>query len=290
MPEKKSKKEAEIPPTEPLAEEEEAVVAEPAAAAIEEDIPIEEDMIAAAIAAGKEDLAKWGPKTSIGMKVKNGEITDINTIFDSGHTIREAAIVDALLPTLDSDMIMIGQSRGKFGGGQRRAFKQTQRKTSEGNKPSFATMAVVGNHNGYVGIGYGKSKETVPAREKAIRNAKLNLFKIARGCGSWECGCKTPHSIPFKVNGKNGSVEVTLMPAPKGKGLVCEPEVAKILKMAGIKDVWSMSLGQTGTKTNMAWAAEAALRKLMKIKVTPEIAEKTGMVEGMISEGERNNG
>lgn len=269
-------------------EEEETVVADTAGAAIEGDIPIEEDMIAAAIAAGKEDLARWVPKTQIGIKVKNGEIIDINTIFDSGHTIREAAIVDALLPSLESDMIMIGQSRGKFGGGQRRAFKQTQRKTSEGNKPSFATMAVVGNKNGYVGIGYGKSKETVPAREKAIRNAKLNLFKIARGCGSWECGCKTPHSIPFAVKGKNGSVEIILMPAPKGKGLVVEPEVAKILRMAGIKDVWSRTLGQTGTKTNLAWAAEEALRRLMKIKIAPEIAELTGIVEGTIRTEEKN--
>ena len=290
MPEKKEKPKADAPLPEAIAEEEEAVVAETAAVAIEEDVPIEEDMIAAAIAAGKEDLARWTPKTQIGMKVKNGEITDINTVFDSGFTIREAAIVDALLPTLESDMIMIGQSRGKFGGGQRRAFKQTQRKTSEGNKPSFATMAVVGNRNGYVGIGYGKSKETVPAREKAIRNAKLDLFKIARGCGSWECGCKTPHSIPFTVKGKNGSVEITLMPAPKGKGLIVEPEVAKILRIAGIKDVWSMTLGQTGTKTNLAWAAEDALRKLMKMRVTPEISEKTGIVEGMIRTEEKNNG
>ncbi len=280
----------EVPIPEAIVEEEEPVVAEPGAAAIEGFIPIEEDMIAAAIAAGKEDLAKWIPRTQIGMKVKNGEITDINTIFDSGFTVREAAIVDALLPTLESDMLMIGQARGKFGGGQRRAFKQTQRKTKEGNKPSFATMAVVGNHNGYVGIGYGKSKETVPAREKAVRNAKLNLFKIARGCGSWECGCKDPHSIPFMVKGKNGSVEITLKPAPKGKGLVVEPEVAKILRLAGIKDVWSRSLRQTGTKTNLALAAEDALRKLMKMKITPEIVKNNGMMEGLIATGEQKHG
>lgn len=261
--------------------EEEPVVPE-GTAAIEEDIPIEEERIAEAIARGKENLSQWTPRTLLGTKVKNNEITDINTIFDSGNTIREAAIVDALLPTLEVDMLMIGQSRGKFGGGQRRAFKQTQRKTSEGNKPSFATLAVVGNHNGFVGIGYGKSKETVPAREKAVRNAKLNLFKIARGCGSWECGCRTPHSIPFTVKGKKGSVRIKLMPAPKGKGLVAEPEISKILKLAGIKDIWSKTLGQTGTKLNLAFATEEALRNLMKIKVTTDIIEKTNMTEGMI--------
>ena len=268
---------------ESIAEEEEAVVPE-GSAAIEEDIPIEEDKIAEAIALGKENLAQWTPKTVLGKKVKNGEIMDINTIFDSGYTIREAAIVDALLPMLESDMLMIGQSRGKFGGGQRRAFKQTQRKTKEGNKPSFATMAIVGNRNGFVGLGYGKSKETVPAREKAIRNAKLNLFKIARGCGSWECGCRTPHSIPYMVQGKTGSVSITLMPAPKGKGLVVEPEVAKMLRLAGIKDVWSRTGGQTGTKINLAFATEIALRNLMKMKVTSDIIEKTNMTEGMIKQ------
>ena len=88
MPEKKENPKADAPIPEAIAEEEETVVAETAAVAIEEDVPIEEDMIAAAIAAGKEDLARWTPKTQIGMKVKNGEITDINTVFDSGFTVR----------------------------------------------------------------------------------------------------------------------------------------------------------------------------------------------------------
>ena len=57
----------------------------------------------------------------------------------------------------------------------------------------------MGNKNGVIGVGYGKSKETVPAREKAFRNAKLNIFKIRRGCGSWECMCGEPHSIPFMI-------------------------------------------------------------------------------------------
>ena len=109
---------------------------------------------------------------------------------------------------LKNDLLLIGQSKGKFGGGARRIFKQTQKKTPEGNKPSFACAAVVGNEDGYVGVGSGKSKDTVPAREKAIRRAKLNLFKIRRGCGSWECNCKTHHSIPFETEGKCGSVSI----------------------------------------------------------------------------------
>ena len=82
---------------------------------------------------------------------------------------------------------------------EKEAFgNKLKKKTKEGNKPKFATIAVIGNKNGYVGLGYGKAKETVPAREKAIRNAKLSIMKIRRGCGSWECGCKEPHSLTFQ--------------------------------------------------------------------------------------------
>ena len=187
----------------------------------------------------KTDVEKWTPKTELGKKVKAGEITNIDQILDAGMPILEEQIVDMLLPNTQSELLMIGQSKGKFGGGSRRIFKQTQKKTPEGNKPSFAFMAVVGNCDGYVGIGYGKSKDTVPAREKAIRNAKLNIFKIRRGAGSWEDATSEPHSIPWAVKGKCGSVKIVLMPAPKGKGLIVEQECAKILKLAGIENVYS---------------------------------------------------
>ena len=130
----------------------------------------------------------WKPKTSLGIKVKNGEVNSIDYALDKRIKVLEPEIVDALLPNLSTDLLMVGQSKGKFGGGQKRIFKQTQKKTQEGNKPKFATFAVVGYEDGYVGVGYGKSKETVPAREKAIRQAKLNVIKIRRGCGNWRCG------------------------------------------------------------------------------------------------------
>ncbi|MGM5482895.1 MAG: hypothetical protein ACQESF_05510, partial [Nanobdellota archaeon] len=166
----------------------------------------------------------WEPKTEIGRQVKIGELTDIDEILDQGKRIMEPEIVTALLPNLEIELLEIGQSKGKFGGGQRRVFRQTQKKTREGNKPKFSAFAVCGDFNGYVGYGFGKTKETVPAREKAFRNCKLNLFKITRGCSSWECTCGKPHTIPFKVTGKCGSVEVTLIPAPKGTGLCVEKE------------------------------------------------------------------
>jgi small subunit ribosomal protein S5 len=253
----------------------EETIAEP----VEEIIEPEQVAIKAPVVE-KEKVEMWKPKTELGRKVKDGTVKDIDEILDSGRKILEKEIIDALVPDLDSDLLMIGQSKGKFGGGKRRVFRQTQKKTKEGNKPHFATLAVIGNKNGYVGVGYGKAKETVPAREKAVRNAKINLIKIRRGCGSWQCGCGQPHSIPFAVSGKCGSVEIKLMPAPKGKGLITEKEVQKILGLAGIKDVWSRTRGQTRKKMNLVEATMSALKQLTTTKVRAQDHAKLSITEG----------
>lgn len=224
----------------------------------------------------------WKPKTSLGMKVKNGEIDDIDYILDKRIKILEPEIVGVLLPNLTTELLMIGQAKGKFGGGQKRVFKQTQKKTQEGNKPNFSTLAVVGNEDGYLGIGYGKSRETVPAREKAIRQAKLSIIKIRRGCGNWRCGCGDAHTVPFQVNGKAGSVEITLIPAPKGTGLIVEKECQKILKLAGIKDVWSRTEGQTRSKLNLLYACFNALQKLIQFKINQKDVGVSNIVEGSL--------
>lgn len=231
------------------------------------------------------DKEKWVPKTELGKKVKKGEITHIDQILLKGQKILEPEIVDALLPDLKYDLLTIGQSKGKFGGGKRSIWKQTQKKTREGNKPKFSTLVVVGNKDGYVGVGKGKAKETVPAREKAIRRAKLNIISITRGCGSWECGCSTSHSIPFKIKGKSGSIVITLMPAPKGVGLVSEGQVRKILGFAGIKDVYSKARGNTTTKLNLLYACFNALKKLNKIKIPTQYIEKAGVTFGGSKDG-----
>ncbi len=225
------------------------------------------------------EVSSWKPRTELGRKVKNSEITDIGAVLDSGLRILESEIVDALLPGLSMEMLMIGQAKGKFGGGQRRSFKQTQKKTSEGNKPSFGTLIVVGNSNGYLGLGQGKSRETVPSREKAIRSAKLNIIRVQRGCGSWQCHCHSQHSIPLKVTGKCGSAIIRLMPAPKGTGLRVAPECRKMLALAGIKDVWSKTLGNTRATLNLVKACFAALESLNHMKVKQSSAESLGMVE-----------
>lgn len=237
----------------------------------EEDAPIIEKKLF--------DTSGWIPKTEVGKKVKAGEITDIDDVLNSGKRLLEAEVVDVLLPDLESDLLLIGQSKGKFGGGQRRVFRQTQKKTKEGNKPSFATFAVVGDHKGHVGIGYGKSKETVPAREKAFRRAKLNITKIRRGCGSWQCRCKDSHSIPFKVEGKCGSVQVKLMPAPKGTGLCAGSETAKILKMAGVSDVWCKTAGKTTSRVNLVIAVIDALNNLVSTKIKSKHIEELNIMD-----------
>ncbi len=211
-----------------------------------------------------EDL--WKPKTLLGKKVKAKEITDIKDILDKSMKISEPEIVDRLLPELDSDMVLVGQAKGKFGGGKRRLFKQTQKKSREGNKPIFTAVGLVGNNDGYVGMGLGAAKETLPSKEKALRNARLKLIQVARGCGSWECGCGEPHSLPFEVSGGEGSVRVVLMPAPKGTGLVVDDEIKKLLRLAGIKDVWGKTFGQTRKKINLMKATFKALKSTVETK------------------------
>ncbi len=226
------------------------------------------------------DREAWHPKTAIGTKVKSGGITDIDTILDSGMRIMEGEIVDFLLPNMQVDLVSVGQSKGKFGGGKRSIWRQTQKKTSEGNKPKFSAVAIIGNRDGYVGIGLGKAKETVPAREKSVRQAKINLIKVRRGCGSWECGCGTPHSIPFKIKGKCGSVSIELMPAPKGTGICAEKECSKILALAGIRDIYTATHHSTRTKLNLVKACMDALIKLSQIKIKQEYVKTLGIKEG----------
>ena len=234
-----------------------------------------------------EIKVEWKPVTLLGKMVKEGKITDINEIFNQSNPIMESEIVDTLLPDLEDDLLLIGQAKGKFGGGQRRIFRQTQKKTREGNKIQFMTCAVVGNKNGYVGVATGKSKETVPARNKSRRKARLNLMRIRRGSGSWESGSNDePNSIPFAVEGKCGSVRLKLMPAPRGKGLCIEKECAKILSLAGIKDIWSKTEGQTKTKLNLIEALVDALRKLSEVKIQSKDVSRLSIVEGAFKEAE----
>ena len=143
---------------------------------------------------------------------------------------------------------------------------------------------MVGNKDGYIGLGKGTSGETVPAKTKALRNAKLNLIKIKRGCGSWECSCGDPHSIPFKIHGKTGSSQITIKPAPKGLDLCIADECKKMLKLAGIRDVWSKTFGQSSTRLNLAFACFNALKELSRAKMNEKFVKHAGVQEGRLSD------
>lgn len=214
--------------------------------------------------AQRQALAAWVPKTNLGRLVKEGKIKSLSEILGKGRKILEPEIIDVLVH-LDFDLLSIGQAKGKFGGGKRRAWRQTQKKTMEGNVVTFSCMAVVGDKKGHIGIGLGKAKETLPARAKAVRQAKLNLIKIDRGFESPESPGSDPHTVPFIVEGKCGSVRVKLIPAPRGTGLVIGDQGKKILSLAGIKDVYAVAKGQTRTTFNVAKAIIDALEKTTRM-------------------------
>lgn len=210
----------------------------------------------------KTPLEAWVPKTSLGKQVFEGKITDIEQILSEGKKITEPEIVDKLLPDLKTELIFIGGRRGKGGGVQRIPVKITATMHKSGRRFRTKAFVVVGNEDGIVGIGKASALEARDAIEKATRKAKMNIIKIKRGCGSFECGCNTNHSIPYRVEGKSGSVRVVLMPAPKGVGLVANDEAKKILRLAGIKDAWLKSYGNTGMRQNLVSAIFDAFKKL----------------------------
>ena len=108
----------------------------------------------------------------------------------------------------------------------------------------------------------------------------LNIIGIRRGCGSWECGCGKPHTVPFSITGKSGSVKITLKPAPQGIGLATGDVAKKILTIAGIKDCWAYTEGQTQTTVNYAKAVMNALEKNIEMRMLPHEKQKLGIVLG----------
>ncbi|MFZ3077575.1 MAG: 30S ribosomal protein S5 [Candidatus Aenigmatarchaeota archaeon] len=227
----------------------------------------------------------WVPKTELGRKVMNGEVTDIMQIFNSGRRITEPEIVDALIPNLESEIIMIGGSTGKGGGIRRTPSKRTTRMHKSGRRFTTSALIVAGNRDGVVGLGFaaGPPAKHQELMQKALQKAKLNLIPIRRGCGSWECSCAKPHSIPLNITGKSGSVVVELKPAPRGIGLCVSDEIKKIMMMAGIKDVWSKTRGQTQSRINLVKAVFDAMKRLDRFKLQDSQEKTLGLAEGKMN-------
>ncbi|HDL15056.1 MAG TPA: 30S ribosomal protein S5 [Euryarchaeota archaeon] len=211
---------------------------------------------------------EWLPKTRLGRMVKNGEIKDISEIYKIDLPIMEPEIVDTLMPEVEEEVIDINM---------------VQRMHKSGRRVRFRAIVAVGNKDGYVGLGKGVAREVGPAIRKAIKNAKVNMIEVKRGCGSWECGCGKPHTVPFAITGRAGSVRATLMPAPRGVGLVCNDVSKKILILAGIQDVWSKSLGQTKTTVNNARTTYEALRNTNLVKLQKEKIVSIGIATGKVA-------
>lgn len=230
------------------------------------------------------EVKVWEPKTDLGKDVLQGKYSSMREVLLAGKKIFEPEITQKLIPNLETEFINVGQAKGKFGGGKRKPSKSTQKITMEGSQMSFSMICVSGNRDGIVGLGFGKARETVPSREKAVRNAHLNLIVIRRGCGDWGASQENVNSIPFSVEGKSGSVTIKFIPAPPGTGLIVESEVKKMLQLAGIKDIWSKTYGSSKNKTNLMKAAFNALAQLQKVKLNPKVMEGRAIKEGEVME------
>ncbi len=214
----------------------------------------------------EEEEKPWIPKTKLGQEVVKGKYKSLEEILEKGELILEPEIVKNLIPNLKEEIIYIGGSPGKGGGIRRTATKMTSRMHRSGRRFRLSAIIIVGNEEGIVGVGKAGSREHRTAIEKATGQSKLSVIRVKRGCGSWECGCGGSHSIPFKVKGSHGSVKVTLMPAPKGVGIVADDESKKILRLAGIRDIWVKTSGKTSTRGNLAFAVFNALKRLNEMK------------------------
>ena len=213
----------------------------------------------------QERQIEWTPKTRLGKLVLSQKITTMKDALDSGLPIRETEIVDILLPGLEDEVLDVNM---------------VQRMTDSGRRVKFVITVAVGNQDGYVGFAQAKGKEVGSSIRKAIDNAKLNILEIRRGCGSWECGCGKPHTVPFEITGKSGSVEITLKPAPQGIGLATGNVAKKILVLAGIKDCWAFTKGKTKTTVNYSKAVFDALSKNVEMRVMKNVIKDIGMITG----------
>jgi small subunit ribosomal protein S5 len=194
----------------------------------------------------REPEQVWVPRTKLGTLVSTDKITSMKEIYENGYRIQEAGIIKKLLPGIKTEVIDVGI---------------VQKQTTNGEYTRFKALVAAGDEKGWLGIGQGKSKQMRIAIEKATNQAYLNVSPVKLGCGSWECRCEQPHSVPFKIRGRGGSVTVEVIPGPRGLGLVAGGNIRNLLKLAGLKDAWTKSTGSTNTMTSTSRAVLDCLRQ-----------------------------
>ena len=200
----------------------------------------------------------WEPRTRLGRKVRDEEITSMEAALSSGLPLKEPEVVDRLLPGLEDEVLDINM---------------VQRMTDSGRRVKFRCVVAVGNRDGYLGLAKARDDQVGGAIQKAIEVAKLNIISVDRGSGSWEDRAGGRNSLTRKAEGKAGSVTVEIMPAPQGLGLAGAETVRNILELAGIEDAWTKSTGNTRTTINLATATFNALKNASQSR-TPERARR----------------
>ena len=196
----------------------------------------------------------WVPKTRLGSLVSTGKITSLNEIFENGWRLKEPEIVRTLIPDIKNIVVGVGI---------------VQKQTDAGEITKFNAIVAVGNEKGWFGVGKGKAAQMRTAIDKGTNAALLNIIPVKLGCGSWECRCGRPHSVPLKTSGKGGSVRVEVIPGPRGLGLVAGENVRNLLALAGVEDAWTRTYGSTSTPSSLANAVYDALKKIHGVSILP---------------------
>ena len=210
----------------------------------------------------------WEPVTRLGKKVQDGEITSMEEALASGLPLKEHEVVDQLLPGMEDEVLDINM---------------VQRMTDSGRRVKFRCVCVVGNRDGYLGYAEGRDDQVGGAIQKAIEVAKLNVISVDRGSGSWEDQAGGVNSLTRRAEGKAGSVEVEVIPAPQGLGLAGAETVRNILELAGIQDAWTKSNGNTRTTVNLAKATFNALENASQARTPQRAREVQREADGEVS-------